>query len=82
MSVSASIILTSCASFSSATPFPEMPEDLVKCAEKAALDIPTGPLSQDEAKVFTAQLRASELSGHRCAANIAKWYEDLRLGQR
>ena len=70
-------LLAGCSSFSSSTPFPELPKHLSDCADILPVDIPPGDKSRAEVVELLAQVRKSELQGRRCASDLAAWYEDL-----
>jgi len=70
-------LLIGCASFSSSTPFPPLPEHLRACADRVPVTLPEGPWTVEDVANVIAYLRSSELSQDRCANQLKEWYEDV-----
>ena len=79
MSASLLILSSGCASFSSSTPIPDLPEHLKTCAEKYGIpvELPEGPYSSADAIEQLSRVRVSELGATRCLSDLVAFYRDL-----
>lgn len=73
----AAMLSSGCASFFNSSPLPSPPAPLVACAGAAGVEITPGAKTRAEAARLLAEIRRSELSKGRCAADWLAWYQSL-----